>query len=96
VVGHIVSFDLGGHREVAYWIGRRHCGRGIATRALHEFLATVEMARPLYAHAASDNVASIRVLEKRGFRRVGEDRAFAHGRNEDTDEVLLRLELEPE
>jgi RimJ/RimL family protein N-acetyltransferase len=29
------------------------------------------MARPLYARAASDNAASIRVLEKCGFTRVG-------------------------
>ena len=33
VVGHIASFDLEGHREVTYWIGREDWGRGIATRA---------------------------------------------------------------
>ena len=38
VVGHIASFDLEGHREVTYWIGREDWGRGIATRALREFL----------------------------------------------------------
>ena len=38
VVGHIASFDLEGHREVTYWIGREDWGRGIATRALQEFL----------------------------------------------------------
>ena len=32
------GFDLEGHREVTYWIGREDWGRGIATRALHEFL----------------------------------------------------------
>jgi RimJ/RimL family protein N-acetyltransferase len=90
VVGHIASFDLEGHREVTYWIGRQDWGRGIATRALQEFLQ-VEAARPLYARAASDNAASIRVLTKCGFRIVGEGREFAHGRNEETDEVVLRL-----
>ena len=91
VVGHIASFDLEGHREVTYWIGREHWGRGIATRALREFLQ-VEATRPLYAGAASDNAASIRVLTKCGFRIVGEGRGFAHGRNEETDEVVLRLD----
>jgi RimJ/RimL family protein N-acetyltransferase len=91
VVGHIASFDLEGHREVTYWIGREHWGRGIATRSLQEFLQ-VEATRPLYAGAASDNAASIRVLTKCGFRIVGEGRAFAHGRNEETDEVVLRLD----
>jgi hypothetical protein len=38
VVGHIASFDLEGHREVTYWIGREDWGRGLATRALQEFL----------------------------------------------------------
>ena len=91
VVGHIASFDLEGHREVTYWIGREDWGRGIATRALQEFLE-LEATRPLYAGAASDNAASIRVLTKCGFRIVGEGREFAHGRNEETDAVVLRLD----
>ena len=91
VVGHIASFELEGQREITYWIGREDWGRGLATRALQEFLQ-VEATRPLYARAASDNAASIRVLTKCGFRIVGEGREFAHGRNEETDEVVLRLD----
>ena len=92
VVGHIASFYLDGQREVTYWIGREDWGKGIATRALQEFLTRIEMARPLYGRAASDNAASIRVLEKCGFTRVGAGRAFAHGRDEETEEVVLRLD----
>ena len=92
VVGHIASFDLEGHREVTYWIGRQYWGQGIATRALKEFLTRIETTRSLYARAASDNAGSIRVLEKCGFTRVGVDRGFAHGRNEETEEVILRLD----
>ena len=91
VVGHIASFDLEGHREVTYWFGRQDWGRGFATRALREFLQ-LETTRPLYARAASDNAASIRVLTKCDFLIVGEGRGFAHGRNEETDEVVLRLD----
>ena len=91
VVGHIASFDLEGRREVTYWIGREDWGRGVATRALREFLQR-EASRPLYAAAARDNAGSIRVLTKCGFRVVGEGRGFAHGRNEETDEVVLRLD----
>src|SRR3954449_11081702 len=91
VVGHIASFDLEGRREITYWIGREDWGRGIATRALREFLQ-LEATRPLYARAASDNAASIRVLTKCGFLLVGQGRGFAHGRNEETDEVVLRLD----
>src|SRR5205823_6297851 len=57
VVGHITSFDLEGRREVTYWIGREDWGRGIATRALQEFLQ-LEATRPLYAGAASDSAGS--------------------------------------
>ena len=91
VVGHIASFDMEGEREITYWIGREDWGRGFATRALQEFLQ-LEATRPLYAHAASDNAASIRVLTKCGFLIVGEGREFAHGRGEETDEVVLRLD----
>ena len=91
VVGHIASFNLEGRREITYWIGRADWGRGIATRALQELLQ-LEAARPLYARAASDNAASIRVLTKCGFLIVGDGRGFAHGRNEETDEVVLRLD----
>ena len=92
VAGHIASFDLERRREVTYWIGRQYWSQGIATRALKEFLTRIETTRPLYARAASDNAGSIRVLEKCGFTRVGVDRGFAHGRNEETEEVIFRLD----
>jgi RimJ/RimL family protein N-acetyltransferase len=71
VVGNIVAFDYEGRREVGYWIGRQWWGRGVATRALVEFL-TVETTRPIYAGVAPSNAGSIRVLEKCGFARCGE------------------------
>jgi len=91
-VGHIASFDLDGKREVTYWIDRQHWGKGIATRALREFVTRIEPARPLHAAAAADNAGSIRVLEKCGFTRVAVGRGFAHGRGEETAEVILRLD----
>jgi len=48
--------------------------------------------RPVYARAASDNVGSLRVLEKAGFRRVGVNRGFAPGRGEEIEETILRLD----
>lgn len=91
VVGTIASFDLDDRREVTYWVDRAHWGKGIASAALQLLLAeTAE--RPLYARAASDNVGSLRVLEKAGFRRVGVDRGFAAGRGEEIEETILRLD----
>ena len=71
VVGSIGSWTNDGEREVTFWLGREHWGKGIATRALAEFLADVERTRPIHATTAQDNVGSQRVLEKCGFRRVG-------------------------
>ena len=90
VVGSVSSWDNEGNREVTYWIGREHWGKGIATRALAEFLE-VETTRPLHAAAAKDNAGSIRVLEKCGFERVGEGRGYANARGEEIDEVILTL-----
>jgi RimJ/RimL family protein N-acetyltransferase len=52
---------------IGYWLGREHWGRGIATDALREFLELVDE-RPLQATVAHANHASVRVLEKNGFR----------------------------
>lgn len=67
VAGHIASFLLEGKREIGYWIDRALWGRGIASAALSEFLR-LEQRRPLYAGVARHNIASMRVLQKCGFR----------------------------
>ena len=73
--GNLVSFERDGEREIGYMLGRDYWGKGIATRALSAFLRHVTM-RPLHAHVAKHNVASIRVLEKNGFTLSGEDKEF--------------------
>jgi len=95
VTGTIGSWGGPGERELTYWIGRSHWGKGIATCALTAYL-TVDPSRPLYGRVASDNVASRRVLEKCGFRVVATDRGFAEARAGEIDELVLRLELNPQ
>jgi RimJ/RimL family protein N-acetyltransferase len=70
VAGNIGCWEQDGRRFVGYWIGRQFWGKGLATRALQE-LAREVTERPLHAWVAAGNVASIRVLEKCGFVRVG-------------------------
>jgi len=69
VAGNLVSWEQSGRRQVGYWVGRDHWGRGVATRALALFLTHVR-SRPLYADVAVHNIGSMRVLEHCGFRRV--------------------------
>jgi RimJ/RimL family protein N-acetyltransferase len=66
VAGHVGSWEVDGHREVGYWIGREFWGRGIATAALRDFLEIVTE-RPLEGWSAPHNIGSARVLEKNGF-----------------------------
>lgn len=90
VAGHVVSFERFGKPEVSYWIGREYWGKGLATRALLEFLSHVKT-RPVYARAAKDNIASVRVLEKCGFTILGEDKGFSNARGEEVEEFILEL-----
>lgn len=90
VAGHVVAFEREGRPEVGYWLGREFWGQGLATEALRAFLA-LHTVRPLQARAVVDNVASLRVLEKCGFRPLARHRAFANARGEEVEEVVLVL-----
>ena len=91
VVGHIASFVQGGETELTYWLDRACWGRGVATAALAAFLAEIP-ARPLFARAAADNLGSLRVLQKCGFRPVAHERGFANARGAEIEETVLRLD----
>ena len=55
---------------VGYWVAPEARGRGVATRALELVCASTER-RPLRLTTHPDNLASQRVAEKAGFRRIG-------------------------
>ncbi len=74
VIGSIASWQADSERDVGYWIGRAHWGKGMASAALRAFLH-VDRTRPLSAHVAEHNVGSRRVLEKCGFVVDHEERA---------------------
>lgn len=70
IVGGVSLFQAEGVDMVGYSVARRHWGAGIATRALRLFLDEVRQ-RPLRADALANNLGSIRVLERCGFRFMG-------------------------
>ena len=91
VAGSVSCYEESpGHLEVTYWLGKPYWGKGIATAALRALLAQVTT-RPIYARAAKDNRASLRVLEKCGFTIIGEDKGFANARGQEIEEWLLQL-----
>jgi RimJ/RimL family protein N-acetyltransferase len=88
VVGDIVSWEADDKRLVGYWIGKKYWGRGFASAALTQFLAEdCKGLFPIYAYVALHNVASRRILEKCGFKRIGEVLIAPDG----SDETLMCL-----
>lgn len=85
-VGNVVSWVEAARREIGYWVDPELWGRGIASRAVALFLMEVEE-RPVHAHVIADNLGSISVLEKAGFRLV------SHARSADDGVVECRYEL---
>jgi RimJ/RimL family protein N-acetyltransferase len=90
IAGSILCFPDQGRLEVGYWLGKQYWGQGIATRALLAFLEEVKI-RPLYARAAKDHIASLRILEKCGFTIIGEDTGYSYARGQDVPEFVLWL-----
>ena len=86
VVGDIVSWLDHGSRQVGYWVGRDHWGKGYATAALRLMLDEITD-RPITAHIVPANIGSQRVVEKCGFLRVGEEVA-----DDGVHELIFRLE----
>jgi RimJ/RimL family protein N-acetyltransferase len=80
--------------EIGYWLGREHWGRGItseAVQALTEWaFPTFDLCR-IFAGVFEWNLASMRVLEKAGFRLEGRLRKAIVKDGETVDELLYAL-----
>ncbi len=90
LVGSLGSFVIDGDTEVTYWIDRSCWGQGGASEAVALLLDMIAV-RPVYARAASDDVGSLRVLQKAGFSIIGTEVSFAPARRGDIEETILRL-----
>jgi RimJ/RimL family protein N-acetyltransferase len=90
LVGYVSCFGRDGRANVGYWVSREHWGNGIATRALRLLLPEVAT-RPLYAHVATGNAASLRVLRKCGFLVERVQVSPASDRYPECEEAVLVL-----
>lgn len=89
IVGSIAKFVMEDDAEITYWIDRKYWGKGIATKALNDFLA-IETTRPIFGRVAFDNFGSQKVLEKCGFEKVGSDKGFANARQMEIEELIYK------
>lgn len=90
LAGSIAKFEMEGEAGITYWIDKKFWGKGIATKALKDFL-TIENTRPIFGRVAFDNFGSQKVLEKCNFTKVGTDKGFANARQEEIEEFIYML-----
>jgi RimJ/RimL family protein N-acetyltransferase len=88
------SFHPGELPEIGYWLGEPHWGKGFMSEAVKGLLEAA-FATGLYpklkARALATNAGSLNVLEKAGFKRVGEGSdPIAHR----SGALVVSLELE--
>jgi RimJ/RimL family protein N-acetyltransferase len=61
--------------EIGYWVGEPYWGRGVATAAIGQVVGKIREQSPqvvrIYAEVFETNKASMRALEKNGFRLEG-------------------------
>src|SRR6266498_2243744 len=90
IAGSIAKFEMEGDAEITYWIDKNFWGKGVATKALKDFL-TIENTRPIFGRVAFDNLGSQKVLEKCSFTKVGTDKGFANARQTEIEEFIYKL-----
>jgi RimJ/RimL family protein N-acetyltransferase len=88
--GNIGCWERDGKRLVGYWIGKEYWGKGVASKALADFLEVVKP-RSLFAYVAKQNLASIRVLEKCGFRIYADETACSGVPSDGIEELVYAL-----
>ncbi len=91
IIGSIAKFIMFGDAEITYWIDRQYWGKGIASKTLQQFL-DIERTRPVFGRVAFDNIGSQKVLQKAGFKRIGQDKGFANARQAEIEEFIYKLE----
>lgn len=91
IVGSIIHFDVVEETNISYWIDQPYWGKGFATEGLNLFIKD-SIKRPLFARVAYDNFGSQKVLEKCGFKLIGQDKGFANARNKEIEEFIYKYE----
>jgi RimJ/RimL family protein N-acetyltransferase len=80
--------------NLGYWLGQPFWGQGFMSEAAQAFVAHVFATRSddiLYSGAFADNAASLRIQEKLGFQRIGENVLYARPRDAEFPHVSTSL-----
>lgn len=85
------QFEYSHSAELGYWLAQPYWGQGIMTNAVKEFIKQLQTDTQLSRFTVSvvtENIASIRVLEKNGFVREGTMKCASYKDEKFFDEYL--------
>ena len=88
------TFAMGQHPELGYWLGEPHWGKGLmseAVKGLIEAAHATHLFPVIRARALTSNPQSIKVLERAGFKNIGETNDVV-GTNLGKPVFIFRLE----
>ncbi len=80
--------------SLGYWLGEPFWGEGFMSEAARGFVAHFFAVKPdevLFSGAFSENAASLRIQEKLGFRRDGENRFYSRPRDGEFPHISTSL-----
>ena len=92
-VGYVQLVPIEEGYEVGYHIGKEYTGKGYATEALKAFLQDIMPTKNLnkvYGICVSENMASVKVLEKCGFQKEYEGMGQYQGENRQIVKYVLK------
>ncbi|TLP97561.1 GNAT family N-acetyltransferase [Nesterenkonia salmonea] len=88
--GSIAVFRDGDIHEVMFWTDKQFWGNGVTTTAFDQFLEEFTE-RPLRARVVTDNMGTLKILESRDFKEIGEEQVFSNARAQVVTEKLFEL-----
>lgn len=92
-IGYVQLVPIEEGYEVGYHIGKEYTGKGYATEALKVFLQDIMPKKSLdkvYGICVSENMASVKVLEKCGFQKEFEGMGQYQGENRQIVKCVLK------
>lgn len=90
VVGSVLAYRNEETPEISFWTDKAYWGKGVTSEAVGRFLEEFTE-RPIRARVVTDNLGSMKVLERWGFRQIGETQGFANARGAVVKEYILEL-----
>lgn len=88
--GALICTEHDGVAELSFWTAQEYWGLGLTTSAVDEFLRAHPQ-RPVRARVPEDNGGTVKVLSRRGFEVVGEEKVFSNARAAVVTELIMEL-----